>query len=45
MRLSDAQRRITEAWIRAAMDRLLSGDPPPGRRYDVKALAAEADVR
>lgn len=33
-----------EAAIRAAMERLLSGDLPPGGKPDIKALAASAGV-
>lgn len=44
MRLSPEQRRVVEARIRAAIDRLLRADLPAGGRCDVKTLAAEAGV-
>ncbi|MFG1858466.1 hypothetical protein ACGFJT_42005 [Actinomadura geliboluensis] len=44
MRTTEEQRRATEKRIRAAMDRLLRGDLPPGGKVDVKTLAAEADI-
>ncbi|OXM56434.1 hypothetical protein CFP71_13485 [Amycolatopsis thailandensis] len=44
MTINDAQRTQTEARIRAAIDRLLSGDIPPGGRCDIKTLAREARV-
>ncbi|KIU14485.1 hypothetical protein [Mycolicibacterium llatzerense] len=44
MRLSEQQRRHIEDRIRAAADRLLRGDIPPGRHCDVKTLAFEAGV-
>ncbi|MEU4234879.1 hypothetical protein AB0F17_62290 [Nonomuraea sp. NPDC026600] len=44
MRLSDEQRQLIEARIRAAMDRLLSGDLPAGGKCDIKTLAAEAGI-
>lgn len=44
MTINDGQRTQTEARIRAAMDRLLSGDIPPGGRCDIKTLAREARV-
>jgi DNA repair exonuclease SbcCD ATPase subunit len=44
MRISAEQRQQNEARIRAAIDRLLSGDIPPGGKCDVKTLAIEADV-
>ncbi len=44
MTINDAQRTQTEARIRAAMDRLLSGDIPPGGRCDVKTLASAARI-
>lgn len=44
MRLTQEQRRITEDRIRAAMDRLLRGDLPPGGKCDVKTLAAQSGV-
>ncbi|MGW1028515.1 hypothetical protein ACWD4J_33355 [Streptomyces sp. NPDC002577] len=42
MRISAAQRTENENRIRAAMDRLLRGEIPPGGRFDVKTLAREA---
>jgi hypothetical protein len=42
MRITAEQRKQNEARIRAAMDRLLRGDIPPGGRCDVKTLAAAA---
>jgi hypothetical protein len=44
MRISAAQRAENENRIRAAMDRLLRGEIPPGGKYDVKTLAGEAGV-
>lgn len=44
MRITADQRAANEARVRAAIDRLLSGDIPPGGRCDVKTLAHEADV-
>ena len=44
MTISDSQRAETEARIRTATDRLLSGAVPPGGRCDIKTLAAEANV-
>jgi len=43
-RLTSDARARTEERIRAAMDRLLRGDIPPGGRCDIKTLAAQADV-
>ncbi len=43
-RITDETRKHNEAAIRAAMDRLLRGELPPGRRCDLKTLAAEAGV-
>lgn len=43
-RLTDQTRRQKEAAIRAAMDRLLRGEIPPGGKCDVKTLAATRDV-
>ncbi|MGW2607664.1 hypothetical protein ACWC4A_25040 [Streptomyces mirabilis] len=43
-RISDTDRTRNEEAIRAAMDRLLRGDLPPGGRCDLKTLAAEAGV-
>jgi hypothetical protein len=44
MRISATQRTENHNRIRAAMDRLLRGEIPPGGRCDVKTLAAEAGV-
>ncbi len=44
MRISVAQRTENENRIRAAMDRVLRGDLPPGGKRDVKTLAREAGV-
>jgi hypothetical protein len=44
MPLTDQQRQQTEARIRAAADRLLRGDLPPGGRCDIKTLASAAGV-
>jgi chromosome segregation ATPase len=44
MRISAAQRTQNENRIRAAMDRLLRGEIPPGGGCDVKTLAAQASV-
>ncbi|GAA3123614.1 hypothetical protein [Nonomuraea salmonea] len=44
MRITEDQRRTTEQRIRAAMDRLLRGELPPGGKCDVKTLAAEAGI-
>jgi hypothetical protein len=44
MRISAAQRTENENRIRAAMDRLLRGEIPPGGKCDVKTLALEAGV-
>ncbi|GAA3588757.1 hypothetical protein GCM10022222_86430 [Amycolatopsis ultiminotia] len=44
MRITAAQRTANENRIRAAMDRLLRGEIPPGGRCDIKTLAAEASV-
>ena len=44
MRISAAQRTENENRIRAAMDRLLRGEIPPGGKCDIKTLASEADV-
>ncbi|MFJ9624681.1 hypothetical protein [Streptomyces sp. NPDC101181] len=43
-RISDADRTRNEEAIRAAIDRLLRGELPPGGRCDLKTLAAEAGV-
>jgi hypothetical protein len=44
MRISASQRAENENRIRAAMDRLLRGEIPPGGKCDVKTLAREAGV-
>jgi len=44
MRITAAQRTGNENRIRAAMDRLLRGEIPPGGKSDVKTLAREAGV-
>ena len=44
MRITADQRAVNENRIRAAIDRLLRGDIPPGGRCDVKTLAREAGV-
>ena len=44
MRITAAQRNQNENRIRAAMDRLLRGEIPPGGNCDVKTLAREAGV-
>ncbi|MBV9023333.1 MAG: hypothetical protein JO362_05970 [Streptomycetaceae bacterium] len=44
MRISAAQRTENENRIRAAMDRLLRGEIPPGGKCDIKTLANEAAV-
>jgi hypothetical protein len=44
MRITAAQRETNENRIRAAIDRLLRGEIPPGGRCDIKTLAREADV-
>lgn len=44
MRISAAQRTENENRIRAAMDRLLRGEIPPGAKCDIKTLAHEAAV-
>ncbi|MBF6302941.1 hypothetical protein IU459_36315 [Nocardia amamiensis] len=44
MRITPAQRAANENRIRAAMDRLLRGEIPPGGGCDIKTLAAQADV-
>ncbi|MFJ2404909.1 hypothetical protein ACIOUE_26785 [Streptomyces xanthochromogenes] len=43
-RISDSGRSRNEEAIRAAMDRLLRGELPPGGRCDLKTLATEAGV-
>jgi len=44
VKISAAQRAQNENRIRAAMDRLLRGEIPPGRSCDIKTLAHEAGV-
>ncbi|MGY3677048.1 hypothetical protein [Streptomyces sp. TE33382] len=44
MRITAAQRTENENRVRAAMDRLLRGEIPPGGRCDIKTLAREAEV-
>lgn len=44
MRISAAQRAENENRIRAAIDRLLRGEIPPGGKCDIKTLASEAAV-
>lgn len=44
MALSHQQREQIERRIRAAIDRLLAGQIPPGGACDVKALAREAGI-
>jgi CII-binding regulator of phage lambda lysogenization HflD len=44
MRITTAQRTANENRIRAAIDRLLRGEIPPGGRCDIKTLATEANV-
>lgn len=44
MRITEEQRQQTEARIRAAMDRLLRGEIPPGGKCDIKTLAASAGI-
>jgi hypothetical protein len=44
MRITAAQRTANENRIRAAMDRLLRGEIPPGGRCDVRTLAVETGV-
>jgi AraC-like DNA-binding protein len=44
MTISDLQRQRTEDRIRAAIDRLLHGQIPPGGGCNVKTLAREAGV-
>ena len=43
-RLNEQDKSRNEQSIRAAMDRLLRGDLPPGGRCDLKTLAVEAGV-
>jgi hypothetical protein len=42
MRISAQQRQQNETRIRAVMDRLLSGEIPPGGKCDIETLAREA---
>ncbi len=44
MRITTSQRQANENRIRAAIDRLLHGEIPPGGRCDIKTLAREAGV-
>ena len=44
MRITAAQRVANEHRVRAAIDRLLRGEIPPGGRCDVKTLASVAGV-
>lgn len=44
MRISAQQRAQNETRIRAAMDRLLDGQIPPGGKCDIKTLARQADI-
>lgn len=44
MRISAVQRAENENRIRAAMDRLLRGEIPPGGKCDIKTLASDAAV-
>jgi uncharacterized protein (DUF3084 family) len=43
-RITDADRTRNETAVRAAMERLLRGDLPPGGKCDLKTLAALAGV-
>lgn len=43
-RISDSDRARNEEAIRAAMDRLLRGELPPGGKCDLKTLARESGV-
>jgi hypothetical protein len=43
-RISEDAKSRNEAALRAAMDRLLRGELPPGGKLDLKTLAAEAGV-
>ncbi|OUC95833.1 hypothetical protein [Streptomyces swartbergensis] len=43
-RITEETRKQKEEAIRAAMDRLLRGELPPGRQCDLSTLAAEAGV-
>lgn len=44
MTISPIQRHQTEQAIRAAMDRLLRGNIPPGSACDISTLAREAEI-
>ena len=44
MRISAQQRQRNETRIRAVMERLLSGEIPPGGKCDIKTLAREAAI-
>ena len=44
MRITAAQRTANENRIRAAMDRLLRGEIPPGGRCDITNLAVESGI-
>ena len=44
MRITSQQRAHNEARARAAMDRLLAGDIPPGGSCDIKTLAKQPGV-
>ncbi|KPM56916.1 hypothetical protein E0F15_20420 [Frankia sp. B2] len=44
MRLTAEHRARNEARIRAAIDRLLAGDIPPGGSCDIKTLARESGI-
>jgi hypothetical protein len=44
MRITAAQRTENQNRVRAAMDRLLRGEIPPGGNCDIKTLAREAGV-
>ena len=44
MRISAQQRQQNETRIRAAMDRLLRGEIPPGGKCDITTLAQQAGV-
>lgn len=44
MRITAVQRQANENRIRAAIDRLLRGDIPPGGRCDITTLAREANI-
>lgn len=43
-RLTEVDKARNEEAVRAAMDRLLRGELPPGGRLDLKTLAAESGV-